>query len=103
MAAVDETIIGPWLADKGGKRHAAFASLCPTVASAIGPASIREATLLPLTRSQRSLSATISTPSTGRPLLIILWAAWSHRRSPHPRPITRPSLPSALAPSTSAG
>src|SRR3546814_8832237 len=53
MAAVDETIIGPWLADKGGKRHAAFASPCPTVASAIGPASIREATVLTRSRSPR--------------------------------------------------
>src|SRR3546814_16282846 len=38
MAAVDETIIGPWLADKGGKRHAAFASLFPNVAPALRPA-----------------------------------------------------------------
>src|SRR3546814_6780571 len=44
MAAVAETIIGPWLADKGGTRHAAFAGLCPTVASAIGPAVIWEDT-----------------------------------------------------------
>src|SRR3546814_15501956 len=75
--AVDETIIGPWLADKGGKRQAAFASLCPTVASAIGPASIREARLLTRSRSQRSISATISAASTGRPQII----SWRARRS----------------------
>src|SRR3546814_20911090 len=58
MPAVDEAIIGPWLADTGGKRHDAFASLCPTVSSTIGHASMREATAPPPSRSHRTITST---------------------------------------------